>query len=63
MHLQARLHLVNFLGRFRIELEGGEDDAVSAWGQLLRFFPGSLHLALFERRVLRAEGDDNAVSG
>ncbi len=55
------VRLVDVLGGFRVELEGGEDDRSSAWAQGLRFFKAMRHLPLFQRGVLRAEGNHDAL--
>src|SRR5262249_32147147 len=53
------IELVDVLRSFRIELEGREDDDLGTGYELACLFDGSLDLALLERGVLRAEGDDD----
>jgi len=53
--------LVNVLGCLRVELEGGEKDDLRLRHQRLRLLDGLGHLALLQRGVLGAEGDDDAL--
>lgn len=57
------LHFVNVFGCFGAELKRREDEQFGARDSRAGFLPGVLHLALLQRRVLRAEGDHHAVSG
>ena len=53
--------VVDVLGGFGIELEGGEDEDLGFGVEGLGFSPGQFDLALLERSVLGAEGDDDAL--
>ena len=52
---------VDVLGGFGVELEGGEDDDPGFGHEGVGFLKGESHLALLQRRMVRAETDDGAL--
>src|SRR5581483_11664943 len=59
--IEAAAVVVSVLGRFGVELEGGEDDELRLGHQRLRLLDGLGHLALLQGRVLGTEGNDDAL--
>ena len=57
----GQLSLVDVLRRLGVELERGEDDDLRLRHEGLRLLDRELDLALLERRVLRPEGDHDAL--